>query len=137
MVQADTEAERLVVQFFNTLSTGELEKVRVLLHEEATWAPQVKGVPGAGVHRGRKGIIDEFLAPVRGLFKPGDPKVNMLTIASKGPLVFVESHGLGELADGRRYDNRYAWAIEVRDGKIFAIREYMDSLYVSSLFPAG
>ena len=134
MVKADTDAERLVLQFFETLSTGELEKVRVLLHEESTWTPQVKGVPGAGTHRGKKGIVDEFLAPVRGLFKPGDPKTTLLSMASKGSLVLLESVGQGELADGRRYDNRYAWAIEVRDGKIYAIREYMDSLYVSTLF---
>ena len=134
MVTADTDAERLVLEFFQTLSTGELEKVRALLHEESTWTPQVQGVPGAGTHRGKKGIVDEFLAPVRGLFKPGDPKTTLLSLASKGPLVLLESRGNGELADGRRYDNRYAWAVEVRDGKIYAIREYMDSLYVSTLF---
>jgi hypothetical protein len=136
MVQADTDAERTVVHFFETLSTGDLEKVRVLLHDDVTWTPQVKDIPGAGVHRGKKGIIDEFLAPVRGMFKPGDPKVHLLSIVSKGPLVMLESHGLGALANGKPYDNRYAWAVEVRDGKIFAIREYMDSLYVSKLFAA-
>ena len=45
-----------------------------------------------------------------------------------------ESEGLGKLADGRTYHNRYAWAVEVKDGKIFAVREYMDSHYVAKLF---
>jgi uncharacterized protein len=133
-VTADTESERLVLQFFATLSTGNLEAVRALLHEEATWTPQVRAVPGAGVHKGRRGIVDEFLQPVRGLFRPGDPKVIIDSVGSKGSLVFVESHSDGNLADGRPYENLYAWAVEVRDGKIFAIREYFDSHYVVGLF---
>jgi ketosteroid isomerase-like protein len=137
MVRADNENERLVLEFFTVLSTGELERVRPLLHDEVTWTPQVRDIPGAGVHRGKKGVIDEFLAPVRGMFAPGDPKTTVDSIASKGPLVLVESRGLGKLADGRTYENRYAWAIEIRDGRVFAIREYMDSFYVAKLFGVG
>lgn len=133
-VKAETDAERIVLEFFARLSTGDLDKVREVLHEEATWTPQVREVPGAGVHRGHRGIIDEFLAPVRGLFKPGDPKVLVDSIGSRGPLVFVESHSGGCLADGRPYENRYAWAVEVRDGKVHAVREYFDSHYVIGLF---
>ena len=134
MVRADNENERLVLEFFTVLSTGELERVRPLLHDEVSWIPQVKDIPGAGEYRGKKGVIDDFLAPVRGMFAPGDPKTTVDTIVSKGPLVMVESRGLGKLADGRTYENRYAWAIEIRDGKVFAIREYMDSHYVARLF---
>jgi ketosteroid isomerase-like protein len=126
-MQANNENERLVIRFFETLGTGNLEAIRAALHEEATWTPMVS----------RKGIVDEFLAPVRGLFKPGDPKVYMKTITSNGPLVMTETHGLGVLADGRPYENHYAWAVEIKDGKIFAIREYMDSLYVAGLFAKG
>jgi hypothetical protein len=48
-----------------------------------------------------------------------------------------ESRGTGTLRDGRSYNNRYAWSIDVRDGGIFAIREYMDSHYVATLFGGG
>jgi uncharacterized protein len=133
-MQANNENERLVIEFFATLGTGNLDAIRAALHEEATWTPMVRGVPGAGEHVGRKGIVDEFLAPVRGLFRPGDPKIHMKTIASNGALVMTETHGLGVLADGRPYENHYCWAVEIKGGKIFAIREYMDSLYVAGLF---
>jgi len=126
--------ERLVRDFFDTLSTGDLERVRSLLHQDASWTPQVRDVPGSGSHQGRDVIIDEFLAPVRGLFAPGDPKVVVDTVVASGALVMAETRGVGHVADGRPYDNRYAWAIEVRDGKIFALREYMDSHYVATLF---
>ena len=135
--RADNDNERLVLEFFTLLSAGDLERLRGLLHDQAVWMPMMRGVPGAGAHRGKKGIVDEFLAPVRALFRPGDPKSIVETIASKGSLVLVETHGVGHLADGRVYDNRYAWALEIRDGQVFAIREYMDSFYVSQLFGTG
>ena len=137
MADPKTPQERLVVQFFETLSTGELEKVRALLHPDATWTVMVKGVPGAGSHGPRDYIIDSFLAPVRGLFKDGDPKVFVDKVASSGDFVMAETRGVGLLADGRTYDNKYAWGVETKDGKVFALREYMDSFYISQLFPAG
>ena len=128
------ENERLTVEFFATLGSGDLEAVRALLHEDATWKTMVNDIPGAGTHVGRAGIVDQFLAPIRGMFRPGDPKILVDTIASNGPLVITETRGQGVLADGRPYNNLYAWAFEIRDGKVFAIREYMDSLYVMRLF---
>jgi hypothetical protein len=133
MVKVDNDNERLVLRFFEVLSAGDLEAVRNLLHDEVTWKPQIRDVPGAGIHRGKKGIVDDFLRPIRGLFKPGDPKVIVDTMASKGDLVIAEARGVGKIADGRPYDNLYAWAFDLKDGKVFAIREYMDSHYVINL----
>jgi uncharacterized protein len=133
MVKASTEYERLYLEFFATLSTGDLEKIRATFHEDAVWQVQVKGILGEGSHRGRKAIVDEFLAPVRGLFKPGDPKVTVTAIASTGPLVMGECTSRGTLADGREYANLYVFVIEFKDGKVHQLREYMDSLYTARL----
>lgn len=134
MVRASTPQEQLVLDFFRILSSGDLEATRAALHAEASWEPMVKGIPGSGVHAPRDQIVDGFLAPVRGLFRPGDPKTTVLRMVSAGDTVMCESRGVGTLQDGRAYDNRYAWSIDVREGKIFAIREYMDSHYVATLF---
>ena len=32
--------------------------------------------------------------------------------------------------NGNEYHNRYAWIFEIRDDKIYALREYMDSHYI-------
>ena len=137
MADPKTPQERLVVQFFETLSTGDLEKVRALMHPDCTWTVKARGIPGEGSHGPRDFIIDSFLAPVRGLFAAGDPKVHVDHVASSGDLVMAETRGVGTLADGRPYNNNYAWGVETKDGKIFALREYMDSYYVSQLFPPG
>ena len=134
---SDTQSnnEKLVRRFFEeALNTGDLEKIRLFFHPEATWTPMAKtGIPGAGVHRGRKGIVDEFLAPVRGLFVDGDPKNSIENMFGKGVFVLVETHGTGKFRNGRDYDNRYAWIVEIRDDMIFAIREYMDTAYIASI----
>jgi len=131
---ARTRQEQIVLDFFRILSTGDLEAIRKTLHPDAEWRPMVENIPGAGVHRPRDYIVDQFLAPVRGMFAPGDPKTTVNTIASAGDFVMCESRGLGKLADGRTYDNRYAWALELKGGLVYRIREYMDSHYVATLF---
>jgi uncharacterized protein len=133
MGELEDRNETLVRTFFETLSTGDLERVRPMLHEDATWTVMASGIPGAGEKKGRKAIIDEFLAPVRGIFEDGDPKVSIVNLISKGPLVAAETRGVGRLKSGTPYNNVYSWMIEVDGGKIRALREYMDSYYVSTI----
>jgi uncharacterized protein len=71
--------------------------------------------------------VDDFLRPIRALFRPGDPRILVDTTASRGKFVMIESHRGGCLADGRPYQN----------GKIYALREYFDSLYVVELTAPG
>lgn len=129
----ETKNERLAREFFEKLSTGDMELVRPLFHKKASWIVRSDGIPGAGVHQGRDYIIDEFLAPVRDLFEPGDPKIYVDRIFGKGALVAVQSKSLGTMRNGRKYENYYAWILEFKDGKIIELNEYMDTYYVSTL----
>lgn len=132
-VTAANANEQLVLDFFEVLSSGDLEALRAFFHEHSVWEPKVKAIAGAGRHVGAD-IIDTFLAPVRGLFEPGDPKVHVQTMFSAGPYVCVESNSTGTTLDGKGYDNDYCWVFEVADGKIDSMREYMDSHYTAKLF---
>jgi hypothetical protein len=134
MGQSNAHSEAVVQTFFELLNAENLEGVRALLTEDAAWLPQARDMPGAGEYRGRNVIVDTFLKPIRGLFAKGSPSNRILSMASNGPLVLVETHGTGHLSDGRAYDNRYAWAFEIRAGKIAVIREYLDSYYIVRLF---
>jgi len=125
--------EQIVRNFFKTLSTGNLEKLRPLFHEKAKWEVMATGIPGVGVHEGRDKIIDEFLGPVRGMFVEGDPKVKITGMISDGPTVLAEAHGTGSLKNGKQYDNMYAFVLKLKDGKILHLREYMDSHHVTTL----
>jgi ketosteroid isomerase-like protein len=135
--QANTQSEAVVRTFFELLNADNLEALRTLLTEDAAWLPQARDMPGAGEYRGRDVIVDQFLRPIRALFARGSPSNRILSMASNGDLVLVETHGTGHLSDGRPYDNRYAWAFEVRAGKVAVIREYLDSYYIVRLFGAA
>jgi len=132
-VTARNANEQLALDFFAALSSGDLERLRPFLDENSVWEPMVKDIPGAGRYQGNA-IIDEFLAPVRGMFAPGDPKIHVQTIFSDGDFVAVESYSDGKLQDGRAYHNRYSWVFRMNGGKIGSLHEYMDSHYVARLF---
>ena len=133
MAEIEKRNEQIVRSFFETLSTGNLERIRPLFHEQATWAVMVTGIPGAGEKKGRNAIIDEFLGPIRGMFVDGDPKVKIERTICQGSLVATEARGIGQLRNGKKYDNRYVFVIEIKDDKIFTLREYMDSYHVTTL----
>ena len=131
---AESHNEAVVRRFFEKLNAEDLEGLRPILHPQATWKPMSKSdIPGAGVHVGHKGIIDEFLKPVRGLFEGKDPQNSIQTLFGKGDQVVAETHGTGRFKNGKTYDNRYCWVVDIKDGQIFAIREYMDTAYIQSL----
>ena len=116
MSEAEDRNEQLVGNFFATLSTGDLDRLRPLFHEDASWELTAKSDPFVGEKKGREVILREFLAPVRGNFEDGDPKVKIKRMISKGSLVAAETTAAGRLKNGETYDNAYAWMIEVKDG---------------------
>jgi ketosteroid isomerase-like protein len=135
MVTPKNASEKAVLVFFETLSTGNLDALAVLLDEDMSWEPMVRDIPGAGLHQGRDKVLNEFLAPIRGVFRSGEPKVYVDSMVSDGDRVMVETRATGTKADnGKPYANRYAWAFELKGGKILRVREYMDSLYIARFF---
>lgn len=133
MGEIENHNEEVARNFFATLSSGNLERLRLLLHEEALWRIMVTGIRGAGDKKGRKAIIDEFLYPSRGMFVDGDPKIHVDRVVAQGSVVAVEARGLGRFKNGKDYNNRYAFFLELKDDKVIALCEYMDSYYVSTL----
>jgi uncharacterized protein len=67
------------------------------------------------------------------MFEPGEPKVEIDNLVSHGPLVVAETRAMGRMKNGKDYRNLYTFWFEVRDAKVFAIREYMDSHYIMKL----
>ena len=132
MREPTNEAERVVFGFFSALGSGDLEAARALMSPDMTWQVMGRGVPGEGVHRGPDAIFAVIL-PIRALFEPGSPVITPRNITSNAKTVVIESHGGGRLRDGREYDNNYVMSLDVADGKVTALREYMDTYYVNQL----
>jgi ketosteroid isomerase-like protein len=132
---AEASSEAVVRSFLEALSAGDLDGLARLLHDDATWTIYAEALPGAGTHEGRAAIVEGFLRPVREMFEPGDPKVDIARLVSSGGSVAVEARGSGRFANGAPYRNTYAFFFEVDEGRVRAVREYMDSLLASTLIP--
>lgn len=130
MTTAENPNEQVVLDFFDAFSRSDREDIRKLLHPDAIWEQMAPAMPGAGVYRGQKAIVDELLNIIFGAFdRPPTPRVILKTLLSKGDLVVAETESRELSKDGRTYNNVYCWVVEMRDGRIAAIREYFDSHY--------
>ena len=127
------ESEQVVRSFFSTLSSGDLDALGLFFDDRSTWTICARDIPGAGTHTGRHAIIEDFLRPVRGLFEPGQPTVDVTRVIGDGPVVAVEATGRGRLLNGNEYDNRYAYVIELDGPVVRALSEYMDTHHAASV----
>lgn len=66
---------------------------------------------------------------------PNGLRITPTSIVAQGDKVCVEAKGTATTGAGREYNNRYHFAFEIRDGKIQAVREYLDTLYLAEAQP--
>jgi ketosteroid isomerase-like protein len=132
MFVPQNDAERTVMAFFQALGAGDFAAARQVMAPNMSWKVMGTGVPGAGEHIGPDAIF-AAIAPIRALFAPGSPVITLRTLTSNHRTVVMETHGGGLLKDGRVYDNQYVMSLDVEDGRVFALREYMDTFYVNGL----
>ncbi len=131
MSKAENNA-RAVRRFFDALNSGSLENVRPMLSDKTVWRPMVREMTEKPEYYGNA-IIDDFLGPVRGIFKNNGPLVTLTFLVADDNGAAAETDGDGETLDGKVYANKYGWFFDLDDGKILAIREYFDSNYVTKL----
>jgi uncharacterized protein len=127
-----SENKNVVLGFVEALSTGNVEAAKAVVADDATW--WIPGsLPVSGTHRGKRAIFEEFLGQAQALFQPNSLSVQVRSAIAENDSVAVEWVARGRTAKGKNYENYYHLAFEVRDGKIQAIREYVDTLYAKEL----
>jgi ketosteroid isomerase-like protein len=106
-----------------------IAEAMAMLHPEASW--WVLGDPArmrVSGRRDRAGIERLLNAAARSI--PGGMRIMVHGVTAEGERVAVEVESEGVWRDGRRYHNQYHFLLTMRDGLIFAVREYMDTLHV-------
>ena len=134
----DNQDTRTVVErYVAAVEAGDGATVRELFAESATW--QLFGdMPMSGTWRGRDTIIDDFLAGALGNYEPGSIRLEITAIVADGDRAAVEWTSRARTLRGEPYENFCIGAFTVRDGKIQAVREYMDTAYARGmLFDRG
>lgn len=127
-----TENKNIVLGFVEALSKGNLDAVSAALADDATW--WLPGsLPVSGTHRGKKGILEGFFGKAVPLFEPRTLSISVQNTIAEGDCVAVEWIARGKSAKGKSYENYYNVVFEVKNGKIQAVREYVDTLYAKEV----
>jgi uncharacterized protein (TIGR02246 family) len=126
----------VLTDYLDALVAGDLERIADSFDPDATW--WVHGsLPLAGLKQGREAIMD-FLTGAGGLYEPGTQRFSFGDITAEGDRAVLEWNVTGvAAATGRTYDNDYCGVFVVRNGRIAAVREYLDTQHAGeTLFPS-
>ena len=134
-MMADIEENKNVVRrFFQLSAEGDMDGCFDLLHDDLTWT-NIGSTRFSGTFRGREAVLQDLVGPLFGALSAGI--LNSLEqLIAEGDEVVVLSRGEAQTLDGQPYNNSYAQVFTVREGQIFAVREYMDTALVDRVFGA-
>jgi ketosteroid isomerase-like protein len=124
----------LAAQFFDHLNSGDAAAALDLTTDDFTW--KVTGKPGGPFHLAGTYSKDEFLdmlGSVGGILRDG-PKMEITSVTDGGSTIVIEAHVTGESMSGALYDNDLVYAFDVRDGRLAAAREYLDTAHAADVF---
>lgn len=122
----------LVKKFFACFGRSDVAGALEMMTSDATW--WIGGTPRLFPLAGLK-TKTEMAEILNGLV----PQMkNGLEITPKGMTaeaerVAVEAESFGEFPDGRVYNNEYHFLVQVRDGKIAAVKEYLDTMHTAEI----
>ena len=123
------ETKQLAREFFACFSANDLAGALALLADDATWwiagVPEL--LPAAGLRT--KEQITRLLQNMTSEL-PNGLRMTVKSLVAEGDNVAAEVESYGELRNGRVYNQHYHFALTIRDGKINAVREYLDSQHV-------
>ena len=126
------ENKNVVLSFFENFSAGKVDAALAMLADTATW--WVAGSPEKFVLAGTKtkAQFTELLNGI-GAAMPNGLRVTPKGLTVEGDRVAAEAESYGETATGKIYNNLYHFLFEVRDGKIQAVREYLDTMHAKEV----
>jgi uncharacterized protein len=121
--------KKVAAEFFSRIDANDVPGALGLLAEDATyWIAGDKAViPSAGEHD-KNGMSKLFHVMGKAL---GDGlRMTVKGMTAEGDRVAIEAESRGELRNGRVYAQKYHLLMIVRDGRIAAVREYLDTQHV-------
>ena len=126
--------KEVVRQAYGAITDGNLDGFLDRLADDATYT-------FFGNHRfartfnGKTDIVDNLLVPISEVLET-NLKLEITNLIGEGDQVVMEALGQSDTKAGGSYNNIYCLVFTVRDGKIAAVREYLDTELVTSVFGA-
>lgn len=122
-------------EFFARFSASDIEGALALMTDDATWL-----IPGKPERMATAGLYSK--ERIRKLFYTmlkqleSGLQITVKGMVAEGERVALEAESSGDLKNGRRYRQQYHFLIEFRDGKICAVREYLDTQHTYDVWLA-
>jgi ketosteroid isomerase-like protein len=130
----EEENKKVVTEFMEVFSSGDVNGILGSLTEDATWwvAGNIPGISGTKDKAG----FGEMLGGIAEGTKTGAITLTPLAFTAEGERVAVETESYAELKNGRVYNNLYHFVFTVRDGKISSVKEFLDTEHTTAVFVA-
>jgi len=118
--------KEIAADLFARLSRGDVPGALSLMTDDAVWriAGKKELSPAAGDYE--KERLGRLFTRMLSQLESG-LRMTVLRSIAEGDSVAVEVESSGDLKNGRLYRQQYHFAIDFRDGKIAAVREYLDT----------
>ena len=130
------ENKQVARELFARFNASDIPGVLALMTDDCTWL-----IPGkrermrtAGLYP-KERIAKLFHAMLDGLCD--GLKMTVKNAIAEGDQVAVEVESEGDLKNGRQYRQQYHFAMRFRDGKICAVREYLDTQHAYDVWLAA
>jgi hypothetical protein len=126
------ENRNVALSFFENLSAGDIDGALELIDENVTWwlagKPEQFEIAGTKT----KAQFAEMLRTIEAGM-PNGVRLTITGVTAEGDRVAVEVDADGVSATGLQYQNQYHDLLEIRDGKIVAGREYLDTAHAAEV----
>ena len=120
----------IVQQWFDLVAAGDAKAAFDLFDESISYT--LRGTtPVSGTYVGMKSLVDDFFVPWRKQID-GEIVLTVNRLIGEGDQVVALARGEAKTVFGLPYDNDYVFVFEVRDGKIRAVDEYLDTALVET-----
>jgi len=125
--------KEIASEFFKRFSANDIPGALATMTDDATW--WIAGKPGTNTVVGiqTKEQIASLFHRMVGRTKNG-LRMTVKGLMAEGNKVAVEAESYAELTNGRIYNQEYHTLMEFRDGRICAVREYLDTQHVLAVW---
>jgi ketosteroid isomerase-like protein len=124
--------KRVVLDFYEAGARGDMDACFAMLADDVVWT-NIGSTRFSGTYAGKENLAENLLGPLFGQLKAGIAS-EVEQLVAEGDTVVAQTSGTAETLEGKPYNNTYCQVITVRDGRIAAVTEYMDTALIDAVF---